>query len=153
MNKQIENIKKVRLFLLGLIQDLSEEQLNKVPAGFNNNIIWNLAHLIAAQQGICYIRSGLQPVVDAKYLTAYKSGTKPQHPVDNKDIAVIKEVLLSSLDQLEKDCQNKVFQNYNAWTTRYGVELANIEDAIGFLTYHEGLHVGYIMALKRVVNQ
>lgn len=68
MNKQIEIIRKTRVKLLEMLSDLSTDQLNKIPAGFNNNIIWNLAHLVAAQQGICYLRAGL-PMVLTFYLS------------------------------------------------------------------------------------
>jgi len=50
MKKEIERLKKTRIFLLDLIKDLTTEQLNEIPKGFNNNIIWNLGHLIASQQ-------------------------------------------------------------------------------------------------------
>ena len=86
MNKNIDNIKKTRLFLLNAINDLSTDQLNEIPAGFNNNIIWNLGHMIAAQQSICYIRAGVLPVVEKKYITEYKPGTKPEQHVDAAEI-------------------------------------------------------------------
>jgi uncharacterized damage-inducible protein DinB len=53
MIREIEIIKLPRQRILDEISHLSVEQLNKVPTGFNNNIIWNLGHMIAAQQGIC----------------------------------------------------------------------------------------------------
>ena len=28
----------------------SLEQLNKVPEGYNNNLIWNIAHIVVVQQ-------------------------------------------------------------------------------------------------------
>jgi hypothetical protein len=43
MDGRIEKIKKVRRFLMSQIEGLSDEQLNKPPDGFNNNVIWNLA--------------------------------------------------------------------------------------------------------------
>ena len=45
--------------MLGSISSLSPRQLNEIPPGFNNNIIWNLAYLIACQQGVCYFCGGL----------------------------------------------------------------------------------------------
>jgi hypothetical protein len=42
MNPQIDTLKKVRAVLLEGIKDLTTEQLNKIPQGYNNNIIWNL---------------------------------------------------------------------------------------------------------------
>ena len=50
MNKAIERLKNPRMMLIKMLNELSTEQLNKVPAGFNNNIIWNAAHMVAAQQ-------------------------------------------------------------------------------------------------------
>jgi hypothetical protein len=48
-----------RQFLLDQIAGLTTEELNQIPRGLNNNIIWNLAHLISGQQGIFYARAGL----------------------------------------------------------------------------------------------
>ncbi|MCZ0211646.1 DinB family protein, partial [Streptomyces sp. UMAF16] len=64
MNSVIQNIVNIRKYLIEMCEPLSVVQLNTIPNGFNNNIIWNFGHLIAAQQGLCYIRSGLKPVVD-----------------------------------------------------------------------------------------
>ena len=151
MIETIDNIKNTRLFLLKLLEGLSPEQLNKVPPGFNNNIIWNLAHLIAAQQGLCYIRSGNTPPVDPAYILPFKPDTQPERYIAEEEVQVIKSLLISSVDQLKVDYQKDIFNNYTTFTTRYGAVLSNIVDAINFLGYHEGLHSGYIMALKRLV--
>ncbi|MDB5155092.1 MAG: DinB family protein [Mucilaginibacter sp.] len=63
MTKQIEIIRTLREYLLSNVKDLTTGQLNKIPEGFGNNIIWNLAHIISAQQSICYIRAGLDAIV------------------------------------------------------------------------------------------
>jgi hypothetical protein len=65
----------------------------------------------------------------------------------------IKALLFSTLDLLAQDYEAVLFSKYTAWTTSYGVELATIDDAFNFLQFHEGLHVGYVMALKRLVKQ
>jgi len=138
--------------LLDIVHDLSTEQLNKIPEGFNNNIIWNLAHLVAMQQGVCYLRTGLPTVVDEAFWLTYKSETKPTEIVDSAGVEHIKKLLVSTMDQLEIDYNNQIFGNYAPWTTRSGIELRNIDEALSFIPMHEGLHIGYIMALKRVVK-
>jgi len=152
MESTIDTIKKTRLFLLNLISELSIEQLNKIPTGFNNNIVWNLAHLIAAQQGLCYVRSGLKVIVDEKFFLAYKTDSKPEGNVNEAEFKKIKSLLIETLEQLETDLAKNLFIDYTAVKTRYGVEIKNIYDAIEFLSFHEGLHCGYIMALKRIVK-
>jgi len=152
MHQQIEKVKATRIFLLTLIEDLTIEQLNQIPQGFNNNIIWNLAHLTAAQQGICYKRSGLKPIVQDKYVTPYLPGTKPDHFVDQSEVEIIKTLILSSLDEFESDYKKGFFTSYTPFVTRYGVAIDNIDDAANFLLYHEGYHTGVITALKKIVK-
>lgn len=152
MEKQFEIIKSTRKYLLSFTADLSIDELNRIPPTFNNNIIWNLAHLISAQQNVCYARTGLDVVIDQTLFTAYKPDTKPSGYVDAEQVSTIKDLFISTIDKLESDYHNNVFRNYNAWTNRYGVTHNTIEDTINFLIFHEGLHVGYIMPLKRLVK-
>ena len=63
----IEIIRKLRSTVLSVVSEYSTEQLNKIPGGFNNNIIWNLGHIIASQQGICYKRTGVPTVVSEAF--------------------------------------------------------------------------------------
>ena len=147
----IEIIRKLRSTVLSVVSEYSTEQLNKIPGGFNNNIIWNLGHIIASQQGICYKRTGVPTVVSEAFFDSYKSGTKPQKFVDAEEIAHIKELLFSTLDQFEADYKKGIFIEYSPVVTRYGVELTNITEAVNFLPFHDGFHMGYVMALRRVI--
>ncbi|RYY07251.1 MAG: DinB family protein [Sphingobacteriaceae bacterium] len=151
MTQQIENIKSVRKYLLNLIADLTPEQLNKTPEGFSNNIIWNLAHLMATQQRICYLRAGLKPVVQEQYITPFIPGTKPEGFIDAAEIETLKSLFISVIDELETDYKKSFFPTFEEFTTRYGVTLTNIDDAINFLPYHEGYHTGVIIELMKFV--
>lgn len=147
----IETIKKTRQFLLDSVKDLSVEQLNQIPQGFNNNIIWHLGHMVAAQQGVCYVRAGVAPVLDQPFIDTFKSGTKPERTISAAEVEQIKGLMFSTLDQLQEDYNNKAFEGYTGWSPRYGNTISNIEEAINFLPFHEGMHIGYIMAFKRLV--
>ena len=152
MTEPIENIRKVRAFLLEGIKDLTTEQLNRIPEGFNNNIIWNLGHLVAAQQGICYKRAGVVPHISEEFWEQFRSGSKPERLLSESEIANIKQLFSTTLDQLEADYNNNMFTGYTAWNTRYDVEIKSIDDALRFVPYHEGLHSGVINTMKKLVN-
>jgi hypothetical protein len=77
MVKQLEIIRKTRSFLLEQLKNLSNDQFNQRIEGFNNNIVWNLGHMIAAQQGICYKRAGLPTLISEEYWEKFRSGSKP----------------------------------------------------------------------------
>lgn len=147
----IAQIKNTRIFILELVKDLSTEQLNKIPTGFNNNIIWNIAHLTAAQQNMCYIRSGLAVTVKEEHFSAFLSGTKPEKFIQKEEIDSIFDALLNSMDRLATDYSSGIFLKFDSWDKRYGMKLNSIEDAINFIPFHEGMHIGYIMALKKLV--
>ncbi|MFZ6023263.1 MAG: DinB family protein [Bacteroidota bacterium] len=155
MDNRIEKIKKFRKFLLDQISELSAEQLNKIPQGFNNNIIWNLAHLICAQQGICYLRGGQQIVVPDKFIAPFFTNTKPERIIDSNEIQEIKSLFLTTIDQLQLDYDKTIFRNYTPSPNIlkvYGIEIQGIDDALEFLLNHEGYHCGCVLALKRLVS-
>jgi hypothetical protein len=151
LERQLNCIRQPRLMILETLKAFSIEQLNEVPKGFNNNIIWNLGHMVAAQQGVCYKRCGLDTFVDDDFFQAYKPDSKPAGFVNADGYELIKSLLFTSLDQLKEDYQANKFINYSAFTTRYGIELTSIDSAISFLPFHEGLHIGYIMAMRKLV--
>jgi uncharacterized damage-inducible protein DinB len=151
MDYIFEIIRKPRITIFAAVEQLSLEQLNAIPAGFNNNIIWNLGHMVAAQCGVCYKRAGLDLPISEAFFDTYKPGTKPERLYTADDLAQIKDLMFSTLDRLQADMQTDIFNNYPTWTTRYGADISNITEAVHFLPFHEGLHIGAIMALKKFV--
>ena len=153
MTKQIDQLKRTRLFLLDLVKGLTPPQLNEIPAGFNNNVIWNLGHLFTGQQRVCYLRAGLETRIEDQSFSDYKPQTKPDKKIDEEEIIRIKNSFISIIDTLQADYDQNLFLNYQPFPVPYGFEITNIDEAINFMLFHEGLHLGYIMALKRVLNR
>ena len=151
MEKYFEIIAQTRANFVHLIDALSIEQVNKIPDGFNNNIVWNFAHTISAQQVLCYRLAGITPVVDENFIELFKKGTRPGEFIDQKKLNHIKKLSELTIEKLKLDVADNVFSNYTDYTTSYNVSLSSIEDAIKFVSVHEGLHYGYAMALKRLV--
>lgn len=152
--KKIGKMKGFRRFLLKQIEDLDPVQLNHIPSGFNNNIIWNLGNMLSAEQTMCYVRAGLPPTIDNNFLSPYLPGTKPERPIDQSEIERIKALLITSLDKLESDLANQIFVNYTPSLMIpkvYGFEVNNIDEAIDYLLYHDGYHSGCILSLKHLV--
>ncbi|MDQ2751531.1 MAG: DinB family protein [Bacteroidota bacterium] len=151
MEKYIDNIRQMNNTFVQLLDSLSIEQLNKIPDGFKNNIIWNFAHLLAIQQSIFYRLSSLQPKVDEAFINSYKRGTQPNHYVDETEVNRIKNVFSNAINTFEDDYKNGLFKEFKTYPTSMGVVLTSIDDAIQFSTVHDGLHLGYARALRRLV--
>ncbi len=151
METQFDILEKLRAKAMQMVEGLSLEQLNRVPQGFNNNIIWNLGHLVAAMQGVCYRRSNVPMRISEEFFQKYKPESRPEGDVSEQEVLDIRDLLNLTVDQLRRDYNQGLFETYTAFTTRYGVDINNIEEAITFLSFHEGMHMGYIMAQKRLV--
>ena len=125
------------------------EQLNKVPNGFNNNLIWNIGHIIVAQQSLIYKASNLPMHISEDLLNLYKPGTKPTGTTSQTEVNELKGLLFSLVDKTETDFQKGIFTTYNERTTTTGFHLASTKDAFEFNNYHEGLHLGYMMGIRK----
>ena len=127
------------------------EQLNKVPQGFNNNLIWNIGHIIVSQQMLVYMGSGQQPLVSKELIAMYMRGTKPERDVTQEEADEIKSLLFSTIEKTEEDYRNGLFTGYTERKTELGFVLTSVEFAIAFNNYHEGVHLGIMMQLKKFV--
>ncbi|HLG39364.1 MAG TPA: DinB family protein [Chitinophagaceae bacterium] len=56
---------------LELFDKYNLEQLNIVPDKFNNNLVWNIGHIIAAQQSLVYKTSNLPMHITDEYFDKY----------------------------------------------------------------------------------
>ena len=151
---QLTKIKNFRQFLLGQIAGLTTAQLNQIPPGYHNNVIWHIAHLTSAAQSLCYVRAGQPIAIEEKYFTPFLPGTRPERLIDAAEVEIIKRLFNSSIDTLQTDVERGLFTAYSPSeriASVYGVEVATIEDALDFVLYHEGFHTGYVIALKHLV--
>ncbi len=140
---------KNRKLLESFIDNHSLKALNKVPKGFSNNIIWNIAHTIVTQQLLVYKLSGLPMLVSEDMVDAYKKGTKAERDLSQAEVEIIKGLLFSPIKKTKEDYDNKIFQSYNEYTVSTKSTLSNVEEAIDFNNFHEGIHLGYILALRK----
>jgi hypothetical protein len=151
MNRQIETIRKARTSLFEQLEHLTVDQFNQIPQGFANNISWNMGHMIVVQQGICYQKSGLPLLISDDFEKKFGPGSRPERTMGVTEIVNIKQLLVTTLEQLETDYESQIFGNYISWHTRFGNKVVSIDNGLKFLSFHEKLHLGTITALKRVV--
>lgn len=152
MDTCISTIIESRKVFRQLIDGLSIEEINIVPAGFNNNIIWNFGHVIVSQQLLCYKLSGLPLKIEESYLLKYAKGTKPEIFFDETELEFLKQQAAFLIDELVRDLDQGLFKNFTTYVTSFNVTLLNVDDAVKFLTMHEGMHLGYAMAIKRLIK-
>lgn len=137
--------------VLNAIKELSLGKLNKVPTGYNNSIAWNVAHIVVTQQLLHYMMSNQPMLVSEELVAQYRKGTHVEAPISEEDWKTVLNLLRSQPERLQEDYEKQIFNNFNYYPTSYGFELNNIEEAILFNNVHEALHLGYIMAMKKLL--
>lgn len=153
MHFTLEVLPKTRKSFIKIIESISLEDLNKIPKGFNNNIIWNIGHIVVSQQLLAYKLSGLPMIVNDELVDKYRKDSKPEGVVSQEEVDEIKDLLMTTIDKTKEDYSNNVFKNYNEYTvSTTGNTLTNIDEAFEFILFHEGIHLGYVLALLKTLK-
>jgi len=151
MEKIFETALFTRMSLLKILESKSYEELVNIPENFRNSIFWNIAHLLVTQQLLCYKLSGLEIKIDKDLVRKYGKGAVATMEVENSDIQYVKEHLVAATQQTQEDFQNGLFTNFSPYMTSTGIELKSVEDAIRFNAFHDGIHLGIVLSLIKIV--
>lgn len=143
---------RTRKSILGYTAELTPEQRSIVPVGFNNNIHWQLGHVIFIADAIVFGFAGKNAQVPAEYRTFFGPGTKP---ADWTTEAPAWEELLDLFTK-----QTQMFRETFAGHTNEPVankdnfaKADTIGDLLELNTMHESSHSGMINAMSRLVKQ
>lgn len=149
----ITNHKAIRKNFEKAVENVNAADLNLIPAGFNNSILWNIGHVIATQNVLIYGMSGLDFTIPTDFIKRYKKGSSPtevEHP--KVELETIFELGKIADEQLMFDIKEMKFDDYQQYETSFGITLNSFNDALQFNNLHESLHLGYVMAMKRAIG-
>ncbi|MCB0637543.1 MAG: DinB family protein [Lewinella sp.] len=134
-----------------VLRRFSQEQLNKIPKGFKNNLAWNFGHVIVTEQLLTYGRVGLPAPIAPGMITKFRRGTVPKETYRLQIIEEWYELAQKALIQTRLDYEEGKFTDFKPYVTTYGLKLNNIEESFTYLLSHEALHLGTMMAMARLV--
>ncbi len=151
ISKQYEMI---RGFTLTMINHFNEEIINIVPEGHNNNIVWNVGHILVAQDYLLYGREMAAEIVKPGYVEMFNQGTKPADwNGEVPSLATLATELKEQMSRIEKDFGHRWDEPLpKPFVLRPGTEMSTYGEVMMFTLYHEGWHVGYIQSLKRAIR-
>lgn len=138
-----------RHIYLKFLEKYSLDQLNYIPEGFKNNMIWNIGHAMVAQQGLIYRLSNLPMYISKELYDTYKNGSFPTGDTTQEEVEELKNLLISLVDKTKNDFNNGVFKEFHPYQTQTGFSVSSLEESIQFNNYHEGLHLGVIMSIRK----
>ena len=128
---------KTRILFYKTLENLTLDQLNTKPKGFNNTIFWNIKHVVITQQLLIYRLSELPVLVTETEIETYKKGTKSESKATIEDIELLKYQLFSTLEKTKEDYQKGLFKKYTEYTVSTKSILTSINEALAFNNSHE----------------
>lgn len=148
----LDIVRKTRRSVVEITDAIAPSALTAIPPGFSNHVLWNVGHLVVTMQSLIYGLSGLPLGVPDGWLAAFRKGSTPEDGVAAVPYADVREVFLALPDQAEADLRAGVFQQYREYATTPGVVLRSAADAARFNLFHEGIHLGAILALRKTAR-
>lgn len=144
-------LKHTRALMQRVCVDMDEATITTIPQGWNNNILWHVGHVVVTQQILCYKLSGNDMCVEQAYVDTLLKGSAPTDWTKSPDWKCTLALLIELAQRLEADYVQGIFSNFTEYPTSAGITLTSIDDAIAFNNFHEGIHMGFILALKRIL--
>ncbi|MFY0481615.1 DinB family protein [Flavobacterium sp. PLA-1-15] len=133
------------------LENYTLEQLNKVPEGFSNNLIWNIGHIIVVQQLLVYKLSGLSTMLSEEMIFKYQKGSRPEGFVDQKEVDELHHLLTATIDKTIADFESDSFKSYHFFKNNLGFTIGTAEEAVKFNNYHEAIHLGMMMSIRKFI--
>ncbi|MCQ4085413.1 DinB family protein [Saccharibacillus sp. JS10] len=136
---------------LKYLEGVSEEARTQMPAGYSNNLHWQLGHILTVADRVVNGLSGRQPVYPDTYTTFFGPGTKP---ADWQGEPPAWDELVANLQSLPQRFREE-------YEGKFDEGLANKEnfakaETLGDLLWlnagHMQHHGGFINALARTVR-
>lgn len=112
-----------------------------------------MGHVLAIQQRI-YVRSGIDAPLPVEVTRKFDMGTIPENIIGSEDIDQIRHLLTQQADCLEQDYSAGKFDNYQGYDSSVypGLSIETPGDAVSFVAFHDGLHLGHMSALLKCLK-
>ena len=137
-----------RFHMMRELEGLTDEQMLHIPDGREDNIIWNVGHLLCSISRLTYVFSGHPLPIPEGYLAMFGKDTSARDWKADPDVEAVLHRFVELATQIEYDYRNEIFKDYKALQIVPDDNIASIEEAIAFHCFHEGLHIGKVLTIK-----
>ncbi|OAB44448.1 hypothetical protein PGLA_07275 [Paenibacillus glacialis] len=151
----IKQLEFVRQITINAVKEMSEETLDIIPEGFNNNVRWNLGHIYLIQEIFAFHFSGEPVQIPENFKRLFAKGTKPADwNEEPPTLEVLLELLTEQPKRIQESLHNRLAEQVKTpFTTGSGITLSTIGEFLNFSIYHEGMHYNTINILKRFADK
>lgn len=130
----------IRGITLNTLAEVTEEEADLIPDGFNNNIRWNLGHIAFVQDRVTFHLLEEEMGVPKLYKFLFSPGTSPdkwQFPAPS--LEELAAILTKQNKRIQDTFAGRLDEQLDpAFTNGMGLTFQTIGESLLFTFYHEG---------------
>ncbi|WP_219834633.1 DinB family protein [Paenibacillus sp. R14(2021)] len=135
--------------LLKLAEACSEDERNAVPEGFNNNIHWNIGHVLTVTERLVFEITGQTMAISDDYLTFFRSGTKP---AEWQGEPPAWDVIMTQLREQPDRIRELLKDSLHVTVKENFAKAETVDELIAAALLHEVMHSSTISAMLKVLK-
>jgi hypothetical protein len=149
MEIYLKKLEANRQELMTMISSLTEEEMNLIPKGHANNIIWNLGHMLLVSESILYKNLPVQRPVHRFDLSQFARNTSPHDFIVKNEFLLIGKAFMETAS---------IFREIiNLGNGNESIPVQNMQDIITeerlqFLLFHDSIHYKTINTQIKLVK-
>ena len=141
-----------RAHMMRELDGLNDAQYLMIPPDRDDNILWNVGHLLCSLSRLTYVFSGLPLPIPEEYLGLFGKNTHALQWTKPPDVDGVMGLFTALPEKIEADYRAGIFVDYTPLQIMPDDTIASVEEAIAFHCFHEGLHLGKILTLKEAMG-
>lgn len=135
-----------RAEIMKTLEDVSPEMADIIPTGFNNNLHWQVGHVLYAGERHLFPGKGKLP---QEYAYLFDSGTTP---LSSSEAVPSLETLIIQLKEQHVRIHNIPDTAFEEKLPMPRPGLETFGEFAAMMAYHEAMHLGQMQSLKRLVQ-
>lgn len=149
--ESINMFKYSRTSTLILLPKLDEKWWDIQPEGWPNTIRWNAGHVYAEAESFLHDADHNYTITHPEWLDLFLDGTRPSEWTKDDPVPTKEEIITALKEQekrIETFFQLKLANKASKVRDINGLLLDTVDASLQFVTWHEGLHLGILKALR-----
>ncbi len=151
MASALYQFEQIRARIAEMVESIPRQRLFEIPNSFLNNVAWHAAHVVVTQQLLVYGLAGEDLAISSDLVARYRKGTPGENATPETFDEAMEYLMVAPFD-LRKKISSDAIASFTPYETSAGIALKSVEDAILFNNIHEGIHLGYMMGLRKAIG-
>lgn len=142
----------IRMRTIAALDNTTEEMADFVPEGFNNSIRWNLGHIYLSQENLIHSFVKEKGNIPEGFPELFGFNTSPgTWEAAPPSLKELRELLAEQPKRLREAFSGRLSERgEKPFRMTDTIAFETLGEVVSFANWHEGLHQGTIISIKRV---